>query len=123
MELGDCMERSLNLLLVEDDQDLNNKFKQYIDEINDVSLLGITNSSMKALDYVKQYLPDAVILDLELHHGSGNGLIFLKDLQTLDIPFIPFVLVSTNNTSNVTYEYARQLGADFIFSKHQPTIQ
>ncbi len=30
-----------------------------------------------------------------------------------------YILVTTNNTSVITYEYARQLGADFIMSKHQ----
>ena len=109
----------MNLLIVEDNQDLCNQFKLYIDEINDVSLLGITNNSTKALEYVKQYLPDVVILDLELHHGSGNGLQFLKELSSLGIPFIPYILIVTNNTSFVTHEYARKLGADFILSKHQ----
>jgi DNA-binding NarL/FixJ family response regulator len=116
---GDYVERSLNLLLVEDDQVLCTDFKNYIDEIGDVSLVGVTNNSTKALEYVKQYLPDVVILDLELHHGGGNGLLFLKELHSVDLPFLPYILISTNNTSNITYEYARQLGADFIFSKHQ----
>lgn len=118
-KLGDYVERSLNLLLVEDDQVLCTDFKNYIDEIGDVSLVGVTNNSTKALEYVKQYLPDVVILDLELHHGGGNGLLFLKELHSVDLPFLPYILISTNNTSNITYEYARQLGADFIFSKHQ----
>jgi DNA-binding NarL/FixJ family response regulator len=113
------MNRTLNLLLVEDDQYICEKIKQYIDELNDTSLIGITNSSEKALEYVINYLPDAVILDLELHHGSGNGLLFLQELNKASLPFHPYILVSTNNSSNVTYEYARRLGVDFIMSKHQ----
>ncbi len=64
-------------------------------------------------------LPDAVILDLELHQGGGNGLQFLNELKQLDLRFYPYILITTNNTSAITYEYARQSGADFIMSKHQ----
>lgn len=69
---------------------------------------------------IKQsYLPDAIILDLELHHGSGNGFQVLQGLKDLHLDHKPYILVTTNNTSAVMYETARQLGADFIMSKHQ----
>jgi Response regulator containing CheY-like receiver, AAA-type ATPase, and DNA-binding domains len=113
------MNRILNLLLVEDDEELCNNIRQYVDELSDVSLGGITNSSEKALEYVINYLSDAVVLDLELHRGSGNGLLFLQELNKTELPFHPYILVSTNNSSYVTYEYARKLGVDFIISKHQ----
>ena len=44
---------------------------------------------------------------------------FLAKLNTLHLPLRPYVLITTNNSSNVTYESARQLGADFIMSKHK----
>ena len=68
---------------------------------------------------MKSTLPDVVILDIELHHGSGNGLLFLAKLNTLQLSMRPYVLITTNNSSNVTYDFARQLGADFIMSKHK----
>jgi len=64
-------------------------------------------------------LPDVVILDLELHQGGGNGLVFLQELGQMDLPLRPYILITTNNTSMITYEYARQAGADFIMAKHQ----
>jgi len=113
------MNRTLNLLLVEDDQDMCEKIERYVEELDDVSLGFVTNSSDKALEYAINFLPDALILDLELHHGSGNGLLFLQALGRAGLPFHPYILVSTNNSSYVTYEYARRLGVDFIISKHQ----
>jgi DNA-binding NarL/FixJ family response regulator len=109
----------LSLLLVEDDEELCAKIRRYVDELDDVFLSKITNSSEKALEHVKSALPDAVILDLELHRGAGNGLRFLQELNGAALPYRPYILVATNNTSSVTYEYARKLGADFIMSKHQ----
>jgi len=114
-----ALEKKLSILLVEDDSAACTAIQLYIDELDDVSLVGIVNSSDRALEYVKTYLPEAVILDLELHQGSGSGLLFLSGLKQLDLPFYPFILITTNNSSALIYEYARQAGADFIMAKHQ----
>ena len=113
------MGKNLSVLLVEDDANACQDIIRYIDELDDVDLIGITNDSNKAIEYVQDYLPDSVILDLELHQGGGNGLLFLKELKQLNLIFYPYILVTTNNSSMVTYEYAHQLGSDFIMSKHQ----
>ena len=113
------MERNLNILLVEDDVDACTRFKAYVDITPGISLVDVTNNSYHALELVNQLHPDVVILDLELNYGKGNGLQFLHSLKTTDIPFKPYVLITTNNSSNITYDYARQYGADFIMAKHQ----
>lgn len=113
------MERKLSILLVEDDPNACKDIIEYIEELDDTTLIGVTNNSTKAVDYIHDYLPDAVILDLELHQGSGNGLFVLQALKQLLLEVPPYILITTNNSSPVTYETARQLGADFIMSKHQ----
>lgn len=113
------MNRELNILLVEDDPDTCKNFKEYIDLTPDIELVEITNNSYRAVDLAKECLPDAIILDLELNEGSGNGLLFLQDLKNASLSFKPYILITTNNSSSATYEFARQLGADFIMSKHQ----
>jgi CheY-like chemotaxis protein len=113
------MDRELNILLIEDDTSACKRFTEYVDLIENISIIAVTNNSFRALELVQEYLPDAVILDLELNQGKGNGLLFLQDLNQLSLSFKPFILVTTNNSSTMTYDYARQLGADFIMSKHQ----
>lgn len=112
-------DKKLSILLVEDDEGACAELKRYIEELDDVCLIGITNHSGEALEYVKNQLPEAVILDLELHQGGGNGLFFLKELHQIDLPFRPYILVTTNNSSAITYACAREAGADFIMAKHQ----
>ena len=82
-------------------------------------LVGVTNNSHRAIELVCDTLPDAIILDLELHKGGGNGLFFLQELRGLRLRVVPYILVTTNNTSSVTYDQARQTGADFILTKWQ----
>lgn len=113
------MERELTIILIEDDPVTCKNFKIYMDSVTDVLLLEVTNNSYQAVEMVKELLPDAIILDLELNDGLGNGLLFLQELKNLPLPFKPYILITTNNSSATTYDFARQLGADFIMSKHQ----
>lgn len=113
------MEHALSVLLIEDDTKTCVRFAEYVDISDKISIVGVTNNSFRALELVREMHPEAIILDLELNHGKGNGLQFLQELRIADIPFKPYILVTTNNTSNTTYDYARQYGADFIMSKHK----
>ena len=113
------MDKKLSILVVEDEEAICNEFSNIIDACSDLTLIGVTNSSSGAIEYIKDYLPDVVILDLELHHGRGNGLLMLHELRHLTLELYPYILITTNNISAITYESARQFGADFIMSKHQ----
>lgn len=110
----------LSILIIEDDVAACRELRQYIEKFSDLKLAGITGYAEEAIELVKGTLPDVVILDIELHHGTGNGITFLAMLNALSLPLRPYILITTNNSSNVTYESARDLGADFIMSKHKP---
>ena len=109
----------LNILIIEDDIVACKELREYIEKFETLKLIGITGNSEKGIELVKSMLPDIIILDIELHHGTGNGITFLAMLNALNLSLRPYVLITTNNSSNVTYESARNLGADFIMSKHK----
>ncbi len=114
------MDKRLEIVLVEDDQADCKAIVQEIDNNpDDFILIGLTNNSSRAYQYVIESCPDVVILDLELHHGGGDGLEFLKRLKDTSLNRIPFILVTTNNISAITHEAAREYGADFIMTKNQ----
>lgn len=113
------MDRKLTVLIIEDDEDACGKLRYCIEESQNLKFQNCTNQSQEGLEMVKSGLPDVVILDLELHMGGGNGLVFLAELRKTELLHKPYILVTTNNSSNITYEQARSLGADFIMSKHE----
>ncbi|MGN0813528.1 MAG: sporulation initiation factor Spo0A C-terminal domain-containing protein [Candidatus Coproplasma sp.] len=114
------MENRLEILLVEDDQSACYEIvKEADNSLDDFFIIGVTNNSARAYQYVIEAHPDAVILDLELHHGGGDGLEFLKQIKESNLIGTPFILVTTNNISTVTHRIARELGADFIMTKNQ----
>lgn len=109
----------ISIIIVEDNPETCKSFAEYADEMDDISIVSITNNSNQALADIKTYLPNAIILDLELHLGSGNGIELLNRLHSLDLDVYPYIVVTTNNSSQTTYECVRELGADFIMYKHQ----
>ena len=77
------IKRPMSILIIEDNEIEVNNFNECIKLKNDVKLVKATNSSITAIEYVKSYMPEGIILDLELHNGEGSGLMFLKELQNL----------------------------------------
>jgi len=115
----DEVDRPLTLLLVEDDKDACLHFDDYLDGLEDVELVGVTGNAKQALELACDYLPDAVILDLELHQGGGDGLSFLAALKRAELSYTPLVLITTSNVHPMIHAQARRLGAAFIMSKQQ----
>lgn len=113
------MNNMLTILVVEDDVNVCEKYAEYVETLDDISIISTTNNATTALQKIHTYLPDAIILDLELHYGSGSGFDVLQGLKDSNLEKTPYILITTNNSSSVTYECARQLGADYIFYKHQ----
>lgn len=66
--------RIVNILLVEDDMQDCKIIKEYADTRDDVKLVKTANSSKEAIKDIKIYVPDAIILDIELNNGEGSGL-------------------------------------------------
>lgn len=113
------MNKILSVLLIEDDETACNEFKRNMANLEDMKLVDVTNNANKALDLVLAHLPNVIILDLELHHGGGNGLKFMNDLKNLHLDHMPFILVTTNNMSDVTLEQAKAFGADLTLTKYE----
>ena len=113
------MDKPLSILLVEDEPLECQEMIQQIELTSGVKLVGVTNNTIKALEYVADRQPDAIILDLELHKGYGNGLVFLDSLRKERSSIPTYVLVTTHNLSSITHDGARKMGADFIMLKSQ----
>lgn len=113
------MNKRITILLIEDDPKECEEIKTSIEARENMKLVGITNNVPDALEMTKFYLPDVIILDLELHLGGGNGLEYLSQLASLYLPHDPYILVATQNSSQLTLEAARLFGADMIITKYE----
>lgn len=113
---GGYMNKTLTIMIIEDDEQACFNFKNIISKHHNLKLVFTTNDSKHALDKVKIFIPDVIILDLELHCGCGSGIEFLSKLS---ISPKPFIIVTTNNSSQLTYKFAHENGCDFLFHKNE----
>ncbi|MCI8444556.1 MAG: response regulator [Clostridia bacterium] len=113
------MDKPISLLILEDDENDCAKFRNYIKDRNDIRIIANTDSELVALQYVKTYQPQAIIVDIELNHESsiGSGITFLEKLKTLILKVRPIIIVTTKICSDLTYKRLHQLGADVVFYK------
>ncbi len=107
---------SIHVLLIEDDLTQCDIFKTIIRVRSDIELIGITDSSTKGVELTKKFLPDAIILDLELN--EGDGIDFLYQIKKISLSKYPFIVVTTNTISKSVLQNLRENGADFIFTKN-----
>ena len=110
---------TMSLLIIEDDRTERMGFLSLTEFKDVIVFYGITCSSREALGLLNFKMPDAIILDLELHKGEGSGLEFLSKLRENKTASKPIIVVTTNTPSGLVYNAARSLGVDYIFYKRQ----
>lgn len=111
--------KPMTMLLIEDDELECEKYKAYEEVNSNIKLVGMTNSSDKGLEYFKTYVPEAVIVDIELHKGQGSGLEFIENIKKNISEFRPIIVVITNASSTILYNKLHDDGVDLVFYKKQ----
>ena len=111
--------KPMPLLLIEDEVADCIKFKEYVNTRTDVVFVAMTDSASKGLNYVQTLMPEGIIVDIELHKGTGSGLQFLSDLKKSNIALRPILIVATKSPSQVVHNHVRNLGVDLVFCKRQ----
>lgn len=104
----------IKLMLVEDDREVCDSYRQALKNYQKMILCYETDSEQEALCYMKSHHADVIILDLELR--EGDGISFLDELKN-EGSHKPFVVVITNTISNIILNLVRQNGADYIYQK------
>lgn len=113
------MSSQMKVLLLEDEDRVCKEFENVCKNNNDINIIRTTKSSIEALNLVKKYKYDGIIVDLELHFGTGSGFDFLEELAKLNIEPKPIVIVNTNIISQIVYDKLHNGLADIIFYKKQ----
>jgi len=113
----------LRVLLVEDSPLLVQRITELVAELPGIRIAGTAASEAEALTRLETDDIDAVILDLQLHTGSGFGILRALHRRTSS----PRVVVFTNFAINAYRDTALALGASHFLDKSRdydrlPTI-
>lgn len=101
------------MLLVEDSALLVQRIAELVGELPDVQIAATAATESDALSLLESGGFDAVILDLQLHVGSGFGI--LRELRRHDPR--PRVVVFTNFAIAAYRDTALALGANYFLDK------
>ena len=117
-------EKPMKILIVEDDADDCNNFINALKNREEFELIGMTDSDIEALKYVRLKHPEGIVLDIELNNsvsGSTDSLEFLDDLKNLKLEYQPIIIVTTHINSKRTYDILHRKGVDIILYKDNLT--
>ena len=110
----------MRIVLIEDDISACNKFIECANARTDIYFFKPTGCSKTGLELVKDNLPDAVILDMELNWGGGSGLDFLEQLKNAELSMRPIVVVTMRNRSERLQDMIHDYNiVEWIFCKKQ----
>ena len=109
----DQREQPLRVLLVEDSELLIQRISELVADLPNVVLTATAGSESDALAALQRNEIDAVILDLQLHVGSGFGVLRALNRQ----PSRPSVIVFTNFAIGAYRDTALALGAEHFLDK------
>ena len=113
-------EKPMQVVLIEDDILACRKFIDCVNNRTDIVFVGMTGRSDEGLEYVKNKLPEAIILDMELNWGKGSGLDFLEDFMKTDLSIRPIIVITTRNRSEIVQESLHEkYGVEWVFCKKQ----
>lgn len=108
------MEERIKLLLVENDPAACGSIVAALNSADtEFCIVGVTNNCARAIQCVREFSPDAAILDV----GDEDSycLTFLQQLKD-EKTVAPYTLVLASDKNKPAHERARKLGADFIMA-------
>ncbi|MDA9125678.1 response regulator transcription factor [Flavobacteriaceae bacterium] len=79
---------NINCLIIDDEPLAINVIKNYIEEIDTITILNTFSNAIDALTYLKEHSVDLIFLDINM--PLLNGLDFIKNLETK-----PLIIVTT----------------------------
>ncbi len=89
---------------------------EHISEQDDLEVVGIANNGLKAVDLIKETMPDIVVLDIIMPHLDGLGV--LEKVRELDlIDKIKFIILSAVGQDNITRRAINLGGATYYVIK------
>ncbi|MHA1873408.1 MAG: response regulator [Candidatus Heimdallarchaeaceae archaeon] len=103
----------MRLFIADDSEVLRSRLVEMLSEFKEIEIVGQTGYAQEAIEFIRELIPDVVILDLKL--PDGNGINVLKKIKKGNIS--TKVIIFTNYPYFQYRKKCLEAGAEFFFYK------
>ncbi|TYO95611.1 sporulation transcription factor Spo0A [Desulfallas thermosapovorans] len=107
------MRKVIKIIIADDNREFCELLKEFLQEQEDLNLVGIAQNGLEALDLIQEEEPDILVLDLIMPHLDGIGV--LEKLN--EFQHRPRVIMLTAFGQESITQRAVELGADYYILK------
>ena len=109
------MKKKITVLIADDNQEFSMTLASYLENQEDMEVIGIAKDGNEAIDMVKNISPDVAIVDVIMPHLDGIGV--LEQVNELQLEKKPiFIMLSAVGQDKITQK-AIGLGAEYYVVK------
>lgn len=106
---------SIKVLIADDNREFCEVLKEYLENQDDMTVVGVAYNGMEALDIIKEQAPNVVVLDVIMPHLDGIGV--LEKLANSGTTQKPKVIMLTAFGQETMTQRSVELGADYYILK------
>lgn len=108
-------DKPVRIMIADDNREFGELLKEFINQYEDLQLIGIAFNGMEALQMIRESTPDIILLDIIMPHLDGIGVLEkLAEDNTITKPRI--IMLTAFGQESVTQK-AAELGADYYILK------
>lgn len=109
------MEDSVRVVMVDDNREFCQLLEEYLNEQENISVVGVGYNGVEGLKLVKEKEPDILVLDLIMPHLDGIGV--MEELNRLDLSSkVKTIILTAFGQEEVTKRVV-ELGANYYIMK------
>ncbi|HZK85128.1 MAG TPA: sporulation transcription factor Spo0A [Desulfosporosinus sp.] len=109
------MRQVTKIIVVDDNRNLCNLLKTYIEDQEDLSIVGVAHNGLEAMEVVQSQEPDLIILDLVMPSLDGLGVLErINARTTMKRPKV--IMLTAFGQESLTHQ-AMTLGVDYFILK------
>lgn len=107
--------KKIQVLIADDNREFGEILNEYLNNQEDIEVVGIARDGFEALDLINSKTPDIVILDIIMPHLDGLGV--LEKVNSMQLQKRPlFIILSAVGQDKIT-QRALSLGAEYYVVK------
>ena len=110
-------ENRISVLLVDDHPIVRNGVKSYLEVLDDMEVIGEASSGEEAIEFVKNNLPDVILMDLVM--GGMNGVEATKIIKQI-VPSTQIVVLTSHHDDSLVFPALKAGALSYVLKVISP---